>query len=63
MEKEVCIVHTVEWAEKGYQIMRRAGSGFIHVFLGVTFTLDEAKDKCVECGFDVVAVGGMWECL
>ena len=63
MKKDVCIVHTVEWSEKGYQIMRRMESGFAHVFPGVTFTLDEARDKCVECGFNVVATGGMWECL
>ena len=63
MKKDVCIVHTVEWADKGWQIMKRAGSGFSHVFPGVTFTLDEARDRCVECGFDVVAMGGFWECL
>ena len=63
MKKEVCIVHTVEWAEKGYQIMRRAESGFIHVFPGVTFTLDEARDVCREHNFNVVATGDFWQCL
>ena len=63
MGKDVCIVHTVEWAEKGYQIMRRNGSGFTHVFPGVTFTLDEAQNVCREYGFNVVATGDMWQCL
>ena len=63
MKKEVCIVHTVEWAEKGYQIMRRAESGFIHVFPGVTFTLENAQDVCREYGFNVVATGDFWQCL
>ena len=63
MKKEVCIVHTVEWAEKGWQIMRRAESGFIHVFPGVVFTLDEARNACREHGFDVVATGDFWHCL
>ena len=63
MGKDVCIVHTVEWAEKGYQIMRRAESGFIHVFPGVVFTLDEARDICREHNFNVVATGDFWQCL
>lgn len=63
MDKKVCIVHMVEWSNKGWQVMKRNGSGFFHVFPGITFTLDEARDKCVECGFDVVAVavcGNVW---
>ena len=63
MGKDVCIVHTVCWAEKGYQIMRRAGSSFIHVFPGVTFTLGGARDACREYGFDVIATGDFWQCL
>ena len=60
---DVCIVHTIEWHEKGYQIMRRAESGFDHVFPGVLFTLDEAKAECAKYNYNIVAVGGMWECL
>ena len=63
MEKEVCIVHTIEWTEKGWQIMRRADSGFIHVFPGVLFTLEEARNVCEKHNFDVIVTGGMWECL
>ena len=63
MEKDVCIVHTVEWSEKGWQIMKRKGSGFYHVFPGVTFTLDEARNVCRDNGLDVVATGDFWHCL
>ena len=63
MKKDVCIVHTVEWSEKGWQIMKRTWSGFNHVFPGVLFTFEEARNVCAEHGFDVVATGGMWECL
>ena len=63
MGKDVCIVHTVEWAEKGYQIMRRAESGFTHVFPGVVFTLDEARNICRKHNFNVVATGDFWQCL
>ena len=61
--KEVCIVHTVEWAEKGWQIIKRSSSGFIHVFPGVTFTLEDARNACREHGLDVIATGDMWQCL
>ena len=63
MEKDVCIVHTVEWSEKGWQIMKRTRSGFNHVFPGVVFTLGEARNVCREHGFDVVATGDFWQCL
>ena len=63
MGNDVCIVHTVEWAEKGWQIMKRNGNGFIHVFPGVTFTLDEAQSVCAEHNFNVVATGDFWQCL
>ena len=60
---DVCIVHTIEWLDKGYQIMRRANSGFYHVRPSVLFTLDEAKAECEKCNYNVIAVGNMWECL
>ena len=63
MKKEVCIVHTVEWSKKGWQVMKRNGSGFIHVFPGVLFTLEEARNVCTEQNFDVVVTGDMWQCL
>ena len=47
---EVCIVNTVGRFRnsKGWQIMRRSGSGYIHVFPGQMFTLDDAKKKNVQ---------------
>ena len=51
---EVCIVNTVGRLKngKGWQIMRRAGSGYNHVFPGVLYTMEEA-----------VNVGDFWQCL
>ena len=60
---DVCIVHTIEWLDKGYQIMRRVHAQFYHVCPGVLFTLDEAKAECEKYNYNVVAIGGMWECL
>ena len=59
---EVCIVHTIERKERGWQIMKRTWCGFYHVFPGVLFTLDEARNECRERGFNVIAVGDMWQC-
>ena len=36
--------------------------GYYHVFPGVLFTLDEARNECRERGFNVVAVGDIWQC-
>ena len=63
MGKDVCIVHMIERDEKGWQIMKRTRSGFNHVFPGVLFTLDEARDACRKHGFNVIATGDMWQCL
>ena len=63
MENDVCIVHTVEWNKKGWQIMKRTRSGFNHVFPGVLFTLEGAQIVCLERGFNVVATGDFWQCL
>ena len=60
---DVCIVHTIEWLDKGYQIMRRSGSGFYHVYPSVLFTLDEAKAECEKCNYNIIAVGDFWQCL
>lgn len=60
---EVCIVHTLEYRAKGWQIMRRMWCGFDHVFPGKLFTLDEAMSLCAERGFNIVAVGDRWQCL
>ena len=60
---DVCIVHTIERKERGWQIMRRISYGFNHVFPGVLFTLDEARNVCRERGFNVVAVGDIWQCV
>ena len=40
---DVCIVHTIERKERGWQVMKRISYGFNHVFPGVLFTLDEAR--------------------
>ena len=60
---DVCIVHIVERKERGWQIMKRAPCGFNHVFPGVLFTLNEARNVCRDHGFDVVAVGDLWQCF
>ena len=59
---DVCIVHMIERKERGWQIMRRTWCGYNHVFPGVLFTLDEARNECRERGFNVVAVGDIWQC-
>ena len=60
---DVCIVHTIERKERGWQVMKRISYGFNHVFPGVLFTLDEAWNVCRERGFNVVAVGDLWQCV
>lgn len=62
---EVCIVNIVSCFKdsKGWQIMRRAGSGYNHVFPGVLYTKEEATNVCNNKGFRVVAVGDFWQCL
>ena len=62
LRMDVCIVHTIERKERGWQIMKRTWCGFYHVFPGVLFTLDEARNECRERGFNVIAVGDMWQC-
>ena len=62
---EVCIVNTIERLKdgKGWQIMKRAGSGYNHVFPGAMYTMEEAKNICNEKNLHVVAIGDFWECL
>ena len=60
---DVCIVHMVERKKRGWQIMKRVSCGFNHVFPGVLFTLDEARNVCRDHCFDVVAVGDLWQCF
>ena len=62
---EVCIVNTIERLKdgKGWQIMKRAGSGYNHVFPGALYTMEEAANICNENNFQVVAIGDFWECL
>ena len=62
LRMDVCIVHTIERKERGWQVMKRTWCGFYHVFPGVLFTLDEARNECRERGFNVIAVGDMWQC-
>ena len=62
---EVCIVNTVERLKngKGWQIMKRCGSGYDHVFPGKMFTLDDAKKECAKNDFVIIAIGDLWQCL
>lgn len=62
---DVCIVNTIERMKngKGWQIMKRVPCGFNHVFPGILFTLDEARNVCRDHGFDIVAVGDLWQCF
>ena len=63
LRMDVCIVHMIERKEQGWQIMKRTWCGFNHVFPGVLFTLDEARNECRERGFNVVATGDLWQCV
>ena len=62
---EVCIVNTVGRFRnsKGWQIMKRIGSGYIHICPGQMFTLDDAKKECARNNFVIIAVGDFWQCL
>lgn len=62
---EVCIVNTIARLKygKGWQIMKRAGTGYNHVFPGALYTVEEATNICNEHNFHVVAIGDFWECL
>lgn len=62
---KVCIVNTVNRFKdgKGWQIMKRAGSGYNHVFPGILYTKKEAVNVCNNKGFQVVAIGDFWQCL
>ena len=62
---EVCIVNTVGRFRnsKGWQIMRRSGSGYIHVFPGKMFTLADAKKECARNNFKIIAIGDFWQCF
>lgn len=59
---KVCIVKQLE-REKGYQVMIPTRFGFNHVFAGKLFTLEEAKEICTTNGYNVIAIGDLWECL
>lgn len=62
---EVCIVNTLERLKggKGWQIMKRSGSGYNHVFPGALYTVEEAVNICNANNYHVVAIGDFWECL
>ena len=59
---KVCIINQGLRHEKRYQIMQRDSYGFTHVFPGKLFTLEEAQAECQKRGFEVVAVGDIWQC-
>lgn len=48
---------------KRYQIMKQSGSGFVHLFPGKLFTLEEAKTICNNNGLTVDCIGSIWQCL
>ena len=60
---DVCIVHTIERKKRGWQVMKRISYGFNHVFPVVLFILYDAHFVCLERGFNVVAVGDLWQCV
>ena len=59
---KVCIIDQRFNHEKRYQIMRRDPYGFTHVFPGKLFTLEEAKAECEKQGYEVIAIGDIWQC-
>ena len=59
---KVCIIDRCLCIEQHYQIMRRDRYGFSHVFPGKLFTLEEAQAECKKQGFEVVAIGDIWQC-
>ena len=59
---EVCIIDRELQGENRYQIMRRDTYGFTHVFPGKLFTLEEAQAECEKNGFEVIAIGDIWQC-
>lgn len=62
MDNKVCIIDRELQGEKRYQIMRRDRYGFTHVFPGKLFTLEEAQAECEKYGFEVIAIGDIWQC-
>lgn len=47
---------------KKFQVMVKRKSAFYHIFPGQLFTLEEAKNICDKNGFNVVKIGGIWQC-
>lgn len=62
MDNKVCIIDRELQVENRYQIMRRDAYGFTHVFPGKLFTLEEAQAQCEKNGFEVIAIGDIWQC-
>lgn len=62
---QVCVVNTVTHLKngRGWQVMRRVGSGYNHIFPGILYTLEEAVDVCNGNNYQIVAVGDFWQCL
>ncbi len=56
-----CIVNTIERLKngKGWQIMKRCGTGYNHVFSEMLFTLEEAIEICNSNNLKVIATGGL----
>lgn len=59
---KVCIIDRELSHEKRYQIMQRDPFGFTHVFPGKLFTLEEAQAECGKRGYEVIAIGDIWQC-
>ena len=60
---DVCVINQELRRPKTYQVMVRVRCGFNHVCPGKLFTLEEAEEYCRDNGYNVVAVGTLWECL
>ena len=58
----VCIVHTIERKERGWQVMRRINCGLAHVEREL-ITLEEAITYCNENNYKIIAVGDFWQCV
>lgn len=59
----VCIVDQNLRREARFQIMINRNDTFYHVFPGKLFTLEAAKQICNDNGYNIIAIGDIWQCL
>ena len=60
---QVCIIDTERNRPERYQVMENVGTAFLHLCPGKLFTLADAENYCREKGYQVKAIGTMWQCL